>query len=392
MSDPKRNLVDCVSVGGPPKKLMNVQTIRFVIYDFKDHPAKREELVYSPVLRAHGHLWTIKVYPRGCAKSSRDTEYVSCFMKYAEKKPHKPAAIIDMRCKKHELKGSEIRVFDHCWGYKDFLKRDLILDNYLEEDGSLVIEIDIQLAVNQQLVWYPKELHRQDTLAQLYQDATSETADIIFDVGGKEYRAHKTILSVRAKTLFELSKEYEDHVPVPINFTRRETFKTILDFVYTVKTPEIVDEDTATEILVASDRLDCIDLKLYVESVIVDKFLAPTNAAMMFILADSHSCGLLKEAAMNLFAFDPDKVRESEGWSEIEESNRLLREIIWHISLGYLHSSKFDSECYNNEVDRLDVASLREQLRAANLEVDGSRELLIKRIKEYREIHVELLK
>ena len=165
MSDPKRNLVDCVSVGGPPKKLMNVQTIRFVIYDFKDHPAEREELVSSPVLRAHGHSWTIKVYPRGCVKSSRDTEYVSCVMKYAEKNSHKPAAIIDMRCKEHELKGSEIRVFNDCWGYKDFLKRDLILDNYLEEDGSLVIDIDIQLAVTQQLVWYPKEIHREDTLA-----------------------------------------------------------------------------------------------------------------------------------------------------------------------------------------------------------------------------------
>eukprot|EP00536_Pseudo-nitzschia_multiseries_P004662 jgi/Psemu1/295646/fgenesh1_pm.79_\ len=390
MPSPKRNLVDCVWVGNPPRKLLSAQTVRFVIHDFKNHHAtKRGELILSPILRAHGCLWTIKLYPRGCVDSSPDTEYVSCFLKYAEKTLHKPAAIIDMRCKQHELKGSHLRVFGDCWGYKHFLERDDILENYLEEDGSLVIEVDIQLAVEEKLVWYPEELKREDTLVKLYQNATSESADVVFDVGGKEYRVHKNILRLRAKTLFELSMEQEGYTPVPIINTRPETFKVVLDFVYTVKVPEVKNEDTATEMLVAADRFDCADLKLYIESVIVDKFLAPINAATLVILADSHSCALLKEAAMDCFVFDSETVMKSEGWSKIEESKRLLREVLNHVSLRYLPSGKTDSGYSEKDVDRLDVTSIREQLQTANTALDGSREILVKRLRRYHESLLE---
>ena len=66
--------------------------------------------------------------------------------------------------------------------------RGCIAEN-LEEDGSLVIEVDIRIAADSKLAWYPKKLHQQEILVELYHDA-AETSDIIFNVEGKKYHAH----------------------------------------------------------------------------------------------------------------------------------------------------------------------------------------------------------
>jgi len=92
-------------------------------------------------------------------------------------------------------------------GSTGYLKREDVLAEYLE-DGSLVIEVDIRIAAENKLAWYPKTLHQQEILVELYHDA-SETSDRIFNVEGKMYHAHKSVFSRRAKTFFELGKEYK---------------------------------------------------------------------------------------------------------------------------------------------------------------------------------------
>merc|ERR1711957_118857 len=105
------------------------------------------------------------------------------------------------------------------------------------------------------------------------------------------------------------------------------TFKGMLNFIYTVKTPDIKHKDIAKEYLSAADRFDCVHLKLYVESVIVDKFLTAKMAVPWLVYADSCSCALLKEAATNLFLTDPESVKQSEDWHLIKESPDLLEEL-----------------------------------------------------------------
>ena len=97
---------------------------------------------------------------------------------------------------------------------------------------------------------------------------------------------------------------------------------------------------------------------------------------------------------MNLYATDPSAVMESdeEGWSRIKESLRLVTELLENSSLKFV--SKRNSEPYkknkkanNNvaEVDDLDVTSIREELQEAKLEVDGSREILVERLKKHQQ-------
>ena len=63
-------------------------------------------------------------------------------------------------------------------------------------------------------------------------------------------------------------------IAAPIPGMEGEIFGMILEFIYCVRIPDTKDEDTTTtKLLLAAGRLGCTDLKLYMESTVVDKFL-----------------------------------------------------------------------------------------------------------------------
>ena len=100
-----------------------------------------------------------------------------------------------------------VKNIDSNWGRNEFLKREGVLSNYLEEDGSLlVIEVDLQITVDSKRVWYPKKHNQEEPLMKLYSSPDS-FADVIFTVCGTDYPAHMTILSLCAKALYEVYKE-----------------------------------------------------------------------------------------------------------------------------------------------------------------------------------------
>jgi hypothetical protein len=240
----------------------------------------------------------------------------------------------------------------------------------------------LQISAGSKRVWYPKELQQQAVLNELYQTASNKTADVVFVVEGNEYHAHKMILSCRALALFDLCKEYQgEQQSIPISGIKGATFEKILVFVYTVKLPDIEDATSAVELLLAADRFDCTDLKLYVESIITDRFLSVTNAASMLILGDSHSCALLKAAAMDLHASDMNDVMESEDWPKVEESNRLLAELLKSAGNKLAASKNVNAVEYDVNANLLNVTTLRGLLEDTHLEVDGSLEIIIERLK-----------
>ena len=389
--------IGVVSVGPTPKLLKHeIQTMEFRINDFANHNQVRGKPIKTPSIRAYGHDWILRVFPRGSPSSREDFEYVSCFLLYVGDNDvdDEPSTMLSFRCKDTKRATDELHVFckdcnngdKRLWGYQNFLKRTDVLENYLDKDGALVIEVDIQIAEERKNIWYPDPLQEEPSLVKLYHTHES-TSDIIFDVDGKEFHAHKSILSVRAETLFELTNDDDngrirDGNIVTIFSTEADIFEQILEYVYTVKTPEIKNEGIAIKLLVAADRFGCTDLKLYIESTIVDKFLNATNAAKWLLLSDSHSCALLKEASMRLHVSDANTVMESkDDWSMVVESNRLLEELFK--SNSSISSSSSSSNAVV-DVENLDVTTLREKLVYANLEIDGCRNILIERLKRYQ--------
>jgi len=322
------------------------------------------------------------MYPRGFGDCSLDSKYISCGLSIQQKSMGRGG--LTFRCRDHE-KMISVEKFScsEYFGVSNFLERKSVSPGkYLEKDGSSIIDCDIRVATGEKSVWYPKELQRQDTLVDLYRCQSIETLDICFKVGKVIHRAHRNILFLRGKKLYEITREYKNNAPIPIRCMRQTTFTSILEYIYTVKMPDIKNIDIAHELLVAADRYDLVHLKLYVESVIVDKFLTARNTAELLILSNSYSSALLKEEATNLFVSDPETVKSVEAWSKIQESSRLLTELLDKFAF----SRKLIGGNRSGEIRQLDVTTIRKKLAEEDLALDGSRETLINRLNKHAEV------
>ena len=101
-----KHIVDCVPVGEPPKNILGgVETVKFIIYNFKDRGKENGHHIESSISgRAHGYEWGILVFPR--ASFNTPQEYISL---YLELRQHADAtdqvdvtALSSFRCKSYE--------------------------------------------------------------------------------------------------------------------------------------------------------------------------------------------------------------------------------------------------------------------------------------------------
>jgi hypothetical protein len=113
MPSSRKRTVACVSIGEPPSKkifIADVETIKFVIYNFKEREEKRNETFESPIAKAHGYEWSIVIYPRGQSQST-ECDYISCGLKMHKQSP--VTAKSHFRCKEYES----------VWGHHKFIRR-----------------------------------------------------------------------------------------------------------------------------------------------------------------------------------------------------------------------------------------------------------------------------
>ena len=213
-------------------------------------------------------------------------------------------------------------------------------------------------------------------------------------------KAHKSVLFLRARELYDLVITEEHSLPLSRNGTEivlenidSSAFEALVQFCYIGTIPKLntkgnKDENEAKNVLLVADRFGCSDLKLYTESYLVEHILVASKVARLLLLADSHSCPLLKEASMHAFIVDPKTVMESQGdWKKIQESTKLLEELLVHATSGRSNvkysSVVTDGDGTVNYADGLDVTSLRERLQKYQLDVDGSKETLLHRWKDH---------
>ena len=140
----------------------NVEKMRFKIHNFASLEEASNECILTTTIQAHGYPWNLQICPRGHRISSKDAEYISIFLLYAGDSEEKPAATFSFRCNAYKQMTTEIHTFEGTnqhWGCADYLKRKDVLEKYLDEDGTLVIDVDIQIAVEKEDawkdVWYP---------------------------------------------------------------------------------------------------------------------------------------------------------------------------------------------------------------------------------------------
>jgi len=179
-----KRVVGSVSVGCTPKRLKEeVQTMIFKFHDFVN--LERDEEIISPSVRGFGYEWSLGLYPGGDENSSETIEYISCYINHDVEGT--VFAACNFRCKGGSATFPEIHPFtsDGGHGFPDLLQRKEVLQRYLDEDGTLVIEVDIQIAVDKENddIWYPKLNIPNDMLTQIYHSSFNDdtnTSDTVF--------------------------------------------------------------------------------------------------------------------------------------------------------------------------------------------------------------------
>jgi BTB/POZ domain len=248
-------------------------------------------------------------------------------------------------------------------------------------NGALIIDVELQIQVEKRAVWYPPTpIPNGDThmLADLLE--TGRCSDVTVKVGHQDFHLHRFILETRAPALFQMIVDHPDQTSITLDEEEdvdvdAAMFQIIVRSIYTSDWPAFVDADVAKTMLTLADHFGCINLKHYVESVIVEKFLDEQSAADMLLLGDSHTCAQLKEAAMKIFQNQAVMVMNTEGWIRVKESSALLAEL-----LSVLATTQPSAGATADDPAGQCVAELRNQLLQLGLDVDGSRETLVKRL------------
>ena len=374
----------------------NKETIIVDMENFVNIPNTGSDSIYIMNIQAFGHKWNMSI--------DLDGRQVRIFFKCYGDIPEANSLIAKTRFRSKEaierfvIKGNHRNCVN--------LQRRQVIENELNDDGTFTFEIDIEVttATAKRVVWYPElNIYNNDIAKKLYR-SIDETSDVTFLVGQpkKEIKAHKNVLAVQARDLYDLviteeqSSSSRNGTEIILTKTDASAFEALVRFCYIGTIPQLNTESSddkneakTKDILLMADQFGCKDLKLYIESFIVENILLPSKAASLLLLADSHSCALLKEASMNLCLAESNTVMTSshDDWNKLKESNDLLVELLLQSSSG-LSNTKYSSVVTNgdgtvNDADGFDVTSLRQRLQKYQLDVDGSKEMLLQRWKDH---------
>eukprot|EP00956_Cyclotella_meneghiniana_P032930 scaffold92217_cov68-Cyclotella_meneghiniana.AAC.1 len=264
------------------------------------------------------------------------------------------------------------------WG-RDCMKRDMIFDpnNDILKDGALCFDVTIQVKDRRDKHYDPKSNLSKRMMKLL---ESGDGADASFKVGDQMFPVHSNILRTNAPTLAIANLlDQEERSSVTIEGISAPVFKLVLEFIYAEHRPtdkEIICH--AKELIYAVNRYELVDLKMIVEHTLVRECIfRKYNVCDWIIFADAQSCPLLKEYATSFLLLNVREVLKSEHSKRLRESSKLLAEILMLVS-------------DNNEGrETLAVNELRKELHKRKLNVDGSKEMLVRRLDEAKRQRID---
>jgi speckle-type POZ protein len=366
-----------VDIVGEPV-LSEKHTIRVEFRNFANLPHDRGEETSSSALLCHGYQWELCIYPGGDdAESNKDTVYLSLYLiclsvergDWEVKVKTKLAFRVPSANFSTDLDDNIFSNKEGSWGDDDFLPRANVLDpskGFLV-DGNLTVEVDIQVYVNKLPAFRPKATLNLDMMKFL--ESANKSGDVTFKVGSEEFPAHRQILEARVPELAAVAEDYSSDTLIHIQGVKPSTFRSLLRFVYADDAPKPEElQNEARELLDVANRFGCKGLKLLAEAELVESGITVDTAADLILIGDAKNCALLKEAAIDFFAKNAESVKSSTGWENITESAPIMKELIEVVD--------------NNNQKRMRITTLRQNLEDKDLDVDGSREMLIQRLEK----------
>jgi speckle-type POZ protein len=155
-------------------------------------------------------------------------------------------------------------------------------------------------------------------------------SDVNFNIGGREFPAHKLILAARSKyfaAMFQHPMREQSTNQIEIEDIEPEVFQEMLRFIYTGRVQVDKMESVAAGLFIAADKYLLDQLKMTCQNHLLGQ-MTSENCVVLLSTGDlQNPTELLKEAA-KFFRRLPSQVMATKRWEKIEEENpRLLCQI-----------------------------------------------------------------
>ncbi|KAL7531372.1 hypothetical protein ACHAWF_003741 [Thalassiosira exigua] len=376
-----------IEVGKPSKDFNEAN--RWIVtpvhfHGFEELPTARGHDVGSPVFECVGCKWRLVVWPGGYGSSVRG--WVAIWLDLISN--DSDAANIIFRISAKDSKGDDVAVSSfesitpYChWVYDDnFAKLSTIIDNLV--NGTLILEVRTRsLDSSSSAPPFIAENPHGNKMLQLFMD--DDSADAVFEVHDendasskikKLFYAHRLILKQCAPLLDELCGSGSNTHSVPISDVTPGIFDKMLYYVYGGKIEDETFESSAKEILDAADKYGVVNLKLEAEVWLVKTTkINGRNMMELLLYADAKHCALLNEAVMDFIMENRSEVLE---YASFHDAPRSLGSDILAATL------RKDSDGEDGDFTVMRICELRKKLHEKGLDVDGSRGMLIARLKD----------
>eukprot|EP00984_Skeletonema_dohrnii_P007938 scaffold2926_cov109-Skeletonema_dohrnii-CCMP3373.AAC.10 len=377
----------------PPSSQRKPFACKVFFHRFHELSAERDQYVRSPEFECNGRKWRLHVYPGGNVLASEG--YASVFLEFCSQGTC--AVIYDIAIQSvagyslNRWKANQIfsNFTEKCWGWNDYMKRSDILNlgsNLLDGNGTLamVVSMTVKEELSSVQTFVPKNpLIRK--MQGMFLDES--TADVSFDVkvndtktSSVSFQAHSQILQGFAPMLADLfeSNLGGEMISVPITDVNSDIFRLLLWYVYGGQTEEEVLRVHAKEIIDAADKYAIVNLKLEAEAAYVNSTtITMDNVIDNLLYADARNCALLKEVVMDFLAENHDEAVRKVSFDDVP--GHIVKDLL--VAFGM---SKREGKCNEEgkDFDTMRVSELRVKLDKMGLDVDGSREAMIKALRK----------
>ncbi|KAJ1691722.1 hypothetical protein LUZ63_015877 [Rhynchospora breviuscula] len=282
---------------------------------------ERGKFLESATFSVAGYDWSITYYPNGNLKALDDYTSLFIYLKTEAQlvKAQPSFTFLDQDGNPlSEKRTTDVFNFSSVekrtsdYGFLSFVKRSTF-ESVLKDDCLLIrctvtvfkdFPVEVEPAFPLRVP--PPDVHQLSLLLE-----AGYGADVIFEVNGVTFNAHKCILALKSQVFraqfFGPLKEKSDTI-IKIEDMDAQVFKSLLHFIYSQTIPEFEEingsekkHNMAQHLLVAADRYDLERLKIICQNILYNS-IDRSNVVGLLSLAEMHNCIHLKTACLKFLA------------------------------------------------------------------------------------------
>jgi speckle-type POZ protein len=163
-------------------------------------------------------------------------------------------------------------------------------------------------------------------LVNLYLYDDMQFSDVNFNIGGREFPAHKNILAARSKyfaAMFKHPMKEQSTNQVKIDDIEPEVFDQLLRFIYTGRVPLDKLETMAAGLFIAADKYLMDELKMKCENYLLSQ-MSPDNCVILLLHGDLQNPAEYMKKAAKFFRRSPSQVMATDKWKKLKQENLAL--------------------------------------------------------------------